>query len=342
MKISRDSWVLIVLFIVLLIGGVMLATPKRTSESKVSTTYNPDRMGVKAFYTLMSNLGYTNDRLLQPYNKIPENTKVLVVVQPHISNESIFFTEKFRVISKKERNALKDWVRGGGVVMFFSDDLKGVPAAFGSTRELGKGMVYAFNSRKGITNWGLRNGKNAVKTLEIISKHAGKRDLVLFDEYHHGFKASESSMPMGRQAKIALVMLAVAGLILCYARGRRFGAVRNLPVTDTLRPGFEFVESVGRLYQRADAADTAAEILCKSFKNNLCMKLGLSVDASGCEIMSRLESGTDEAIIKRVGEVIANCESSQAGQKPSESELLHIAREIQKLEQELRLGSVNA
>ena len=342
MKINRDSWVLIVLFIVLLVGGIMLATPKRTSESKISTTYNPDRMGVKAFYTLMSNLGYSNDRLLQPYNKIPNDAKVLVVVQPHINSERIMFEGTFRIITKKECNALRNWVQSGGVVMFFSDDLKGIPAALGSTKKLGKGMVYAFNTRKSITNWGMRDYKNAVKNLDIINKYADKRDLVLFDEYHHGFKASAASIPLGRQAKIALVMLAVAGLVLCYARGRRFGAVRSLPASDTLRPGFEFVESVGRLYQRANAADAAAEILCRSFKNGLCMKLGLSVDASRNEIIRRLESGTDDAIIKRVNEVIANCESSQAGQKPSESELLHIAREIQKLEQELGLGSVNA
>ena len=344
MKRNSDTWVLIIMFIVLLIGGILLAAPKRTSESMVSTTYNPDRMGVKAFYTLMTRLGYSNDRLLQPYNNIPGNTKVIIVVQPHIGNERIGFEGMgtFRDITSEERDSLKSWISKGGVVLFFSDNLRGVPAVFGSTQKLGKGMVYALNSRKSITNWGMRDSKNAVKILNIIEKHANKRDLVLFDEYHHGFKSESASMPIGKQAKIALIMLAIAGLVLCYARGRRFGAVRNLPSSETLRPGFEFVESVGRLYQRANAADTAAEILCKSFKNNLCMKLGLSVDASRNEIMRRLDSGTDNAIAARVGEVIANCESTKAGQKLAESELLHIAREIQKLEQELGLGINNA
>lgn len=343
MKRNKDIWVLAFLFVIVVVGGIMLAGPQSTPESDISTTYNPGKNGAKGFYTLLTRLGYTTDRLGVPYTEIPRKTRVLIVTQIYKGVEGVA-GGTFQRITREERDALRKWVESGGVVMFFSDNLVGVPAAFGATGKLGKGAVYAYNSRRPITNQGMRDYTNAVRILDTIDRHATKRDLILFDEYHHGFASSDSSFAsMSRQVKVALALLVIAGLILCHTRGRRFGAVRNSPVTETLRPGFEFVEAVGRLYQRAGAADTATDILGGSFKQNLCARLGLPGDAQRDEITRRMgSSGTNAEVVTKTDRLLRACEPQRAGQKRSEQELLHIAREIRDLEQELGLGSINA
>lgn len=349
MKRSRDIWVLVVVFILLVGAGFFLALPSHREEYTVSTTYNADPLGVKAFYTLLGErLGYTVGRLRKPYTEMPGNARLLIVVQP--ATIGIEMDEDARQllgdalgISDEERAALQSWVRRGGTVMFLSDNLAGVPATFGSDRRIGKGHVYAFSSREMITNRGMRDPRNAVKLLGIIDRHAGKRDLVLFDEYHHGDKERRPLWSyVSRQVKFAMALLLAAGLVLCHTRGRRFGAVRNLPKSETVRPGYEFVESVGRLYQRAHAADLAARILCASFRQALCARFGMPADSPRDAIARRLASDIGGGLPKRVDAVLADCDRLVAGQKPDEPELLRVATEIVTLEKEMRLGSIGA
>jgi len=325
MKVSHDGITLIVLFVALAVICALMMGPSVQTKSDLSTTYNPDANGVKAFYTLLGDrLGYSVNRLEAPYMDMPSEAKVLVVVAP---------LEQTPIVAK-ERDALENWVRAGGTAIFISDSLKNVPARFGSTRKLGKGFVYAMNSKRIITNKGMRDYKNAVNILDIIAEHAiSSRALILFDEYHHGIgQSNAAAIHIQRQVKIGIVVLAVALLVLCYGKGRRFGAVRNLPASERLRPGFEFVESIGRLYERAGAADLAAEILVKSMRQGICLKLGLSPDAPKETIVRQLESDGLEQVARKVDELLIY---EQAGQSLSKSELLHVAREIHSVEKEL-------
>ena len=143
---------------------------------------------------------------------------------------------------------------------------------------------------------------------------------------------------LSRQVKISIIVFLVAAAVLCYSKGRRFGAVRNLPKSETLRPGYQFVESVARLYRRAHATDLAAGILCDSFKQDICLRLGLPTDAEREQVVRRLQTDSKSDMGGRVDSILAHCERSQAGQKPSESELVDMAIEIRNLEQELGLG----
>jgi len=308
----------------------MLVGPGPEKESKLSTTYNAGANGVKAFYTLLGDrLGYKVERLLDPYTDMPQGAAALIVVAP-LKEEAVI---------AEESAALEDWVRAGGTAIFISDSLEGVPARFGSTRKLGKGFVYALGSVRIISNKGMRDYRNAVRALSIISKHSGPNDLILFDEYHHGLGRSQTTalvMRVHRQVKIGFVVIAVALAVLCYGRGRRFGAVRNLPAWENLRPGFEYVESVARLYGRAGAADLAAEILTRSLRQELCLKLGLAPDAPREAIVRQLESVGRPETARKVDRLLAY----QAGQKLSKPELVYIAREIHSIENELGIRTL--
>lgn len=363
MKPSRDAWFLICLFIVLAVLFALLMGPGPGAESDVSTSYSPGASGVKAFYTLLGDrLGYDVARLEVPYTEMPTKAAVLVVVAPL----------KAVPIVAQERDALESWIRAGGTAIFISDSLTNVPARFGSTRKLGKGFVYAINSRREVTNKGLRDYHNALRVLSIIAEHAepveaaagrtppqpsprwggsggtsppqpgGKGALILFDESHHGLGPSKTVALLihtPRQVKLGFVVIALAVLALCYGRGRRFGAVRNLPASESLRPEFEFVESVARLYDRAGAADLAVEILVHSMRQGLCRKLGLSPDAPRSTIFAQLESESRQQTAQSVDRLLGY---EQAGQRLSKSELLHVAREIHAVEKELGIVGIVA
>lgn len=329
MKISRDGWVLIAMFLLVFVGAILIQQPNKEKEDTISTSFNADAQGVKAFYSLLQKLGYNADRLRMPYDQMPKKAKLLIVVQP------------IAEMSDDEQWALEDWVQNGGTAIFFSDDLKNIPASFGSTQKIGRGMVYTFSSRAQITNKGMRNYRNAVQLIDLINRHAHKNDFILFDEYHHGFMESRPLLSyLSNQVKVALVMLIAAGLVLCYSRGRRFGAVRGLPKSDALRPGYEFVESVAMLYKKSGATGLAAEILCKSFKQEICRKLGVASDASTAQISWRIESDFNKDISERVDKLLAVCDGGKVKHKKTEPELLEMAREIQQLEKELGLGRI--
>lgn len=336
---NKDTWILVILFIALVGGMILLAGPKQRKEITISTSYNPDRFGVKAFYTLLDErLGYNTDRLFRPYTDIPKDAKILIVVQPEkiLKLDKETGVGKYKSITPDESDALKDWVKNGGTVIFASDDLQNVPAAFGWTRNFGKGNIYAFNSKNIITNKGMRNYKNALSLLEIINRHGGDKALVLFDEYHHGIEHQDTLWNyMNRNTKVCLALLVLAAIIAAFACGRRFGAVRELPISDSLRPGYEYIDSVGRLYQRAGATNMTLDIVFKSFKSNLCAKLGITSDATARQIADRLKSGNETAA--KTKDLIERCEKYNAGHKLPEKELLDIAKEIRQLEKELGL-----
>lgn len=340
---KKDAVILIVLLVALIVGSIFVARPKKSKESKVSTTYNADPMGTKAFYTLLQRMGYHADRLDRPYTEMPKNAKILIVVQPSTATENNSFTQNILGpgISDEESKALDNWVNSGGTVIFLADELEGVPATFGSTHKSGKGFIYAFPSRKTITNKGMRNPGNAMKLLRIIDKHASKSDLIVFDEYHHGIIQSRPLLSyISSQVWTAIIIAFIALVLLVYSRGRRFGAVRSLPPSETVRPGYEFVESVARLYQRAHASELAADVLCESFRQGLCLKLGLSSDSHTDKISSRLSEEVTAELAARANKVLAQCDRAiLAGEKPTQEELVDIARELFDLEKELGIGT---
>lgn len=347
MKVSKDAWVLTVLFIMLVIGGIYVAHPGPQKQSDISTTYNASPKGIKAFYVLLNErLGYNTERLLKPYTYMPGNARVLIVVQPldMVIDGAVF--GKGNKITERERDALMKWIKKGGTAIFLADDLRNVPAAFGSNQQIGKGFVYAFNSRNSITNSGMHNYHNAVDLINLIDKHARKTDLILFDEYHHGLRASEKPETLlsvmlnvaGPNIKFAAGIIIVAGIALLFAKARRFGAVRRLPSKETTRPGYEFVESIARLYRRAKGTDVTAIILRESFKHALCTKLGLPGDASLEDILRGFGADVDDEISKQISNVLVPAKGLKAGQRISEQELMNIAVEISRLERELGLG----
>lgn len=344
MKISKDALLIVLVFIAVFLGMRFLAGRPAPTENMVSSSLNADPRGTKAIYTLLGDkLGYNVARLTVPFDRMPAKADVLVVVEPLPAAGALLPGMEQEAVGEQEAAALADWVKKGGILILASGDLGQFPTELTRSGKLGKGRIYAYSSISALSNKGMRDGGRAVRIVNIIARHASRKDLVLFDEYHHGYGGQSSVLALiGPRVKISVLFFAAALLVGVVSQSRRFGAVRSLSEEETLRPGREFVEAVGRLYRRAGATDVASEIMLESFERKLRLKLGVSAESTPSEISSRISAASNAQIAERVTRVLAARGKASAGQKPSEQELLHITIEVQQLEKELGLERIHS
>lgn len=337
MRLSRDVWLLAVLFAGLFGALWLSAGSRQPEENKASTSFNADPLGTKAFYTLLGErLGFDVRRLTVPFDRMPRSAKVLIVVEPRADQAGLPMLAH-PPIGEREADALEAWVRAGGTLILAAGSLAEMPEQLTRTGRLGRGRIYAYSSIRKITNKGMRNPANAVELARIVARHAGKRGLVLFDEYHHGYGQPRSLWALtGPRVRLSLIFFAAALGLALYSQGRRFGAVRALLVSDVRRPGIEFVEAVGRLYQRAGAADAAAEITIDSFLRKLQAVFGFTGVLSQ-PLASRVAASAGGQAVETLRRCLDMRDRLSAGYKPSEQELLNITRDLQHLEKELGL-----
>ena len=69
-------------------------------------------------------------------------------------------------------------------MIFLSDHFKGVPQRF-------RDPSHFQGSSALVSNRGMRDPANAVRIMSVIASRASKTDLILFDEYHHGFEEQD-------------------------------------------------------------------------------------------------------------------------------------------------------
>lgn len=338
MRIPRDVWLFVFLFAGLFVGLLVVSGSWPPEENKVSSSFNADPLGTKAFYTLLGErLGFNVRRLTVPLDRMPRNAKVLIVVQPGAAEVGLPMMQQMP-IGDQEAAAVEKWVRRGGTLILAASDLEQMPGTLTRTGRLGSGHVYAYRSINRITNRGMRKPENAVEMARIVARHASRRDPIFFDEYHHGFGQSRNLWAMtGPRVKRSLAIFAAALALAVYGQGRRFGAVRALPESDARRPAIEFVEAVGRLYRRAGAADVALQITIDSFLQRLQARLAVG-DVLSPSLTSIVAASAGQEAARTLERCLAVRSRLSAGYRPSEQELLSITRDLQQMEKELRLG----
>lgn len=118
---------------------------------------------------------------------------------------------------------------------------------------VGAGEVVWWSSAAPLTNRGLRNDADLRLLLASVGA-PGRR--VLFDEYIHGAREGLWATARGTPALALCWQLAAIGLLLVLSFGRRSGPLRALDRAKRASP-LEFAESMGALYQKAGASETA-------------------------------------------------------------------------------------
>jgi hypothetical protein len=128
----------------------------------------------------------------------------------------------------------------------------------------------------------------AVRVLEYVSADGpgGRRDRLVFDEYHQGFGDQPGTMRgifryLGRTASGHLVLqLAGAGLVLLLAVGPRLLTPRPTERIERRSP-LEHVDALARAYRMVGASRTATSRLLHGVRRRVEHALGLRAAASG-------------------------------------------------------------
>ena len=145
---------------------------------------------------------------------------------------------------------------------------------------VGKGEAIWWSSPMPLTNAGIREDASLALVLASLgpAKAGDERRVVLFDEFLHEQRESIGDTLAGLPWWALGGQLATVVLLLVLSFGRRSGPLR-MPVEVPRTSPVEFAESMGRLYQRANATEAAVEAARGQMMRFLAESCGLSHEA---------------------------------------------------------------
>ena len=208
------------------------------------------------------------------------------------------------------------------------------------TVPVGKGRLIAIADDGFASNSSLPRSENAVFLAHLIAAAAPPGGAVLFDEYHHGDVALENGgsvwAALGRPLQLALIQLALAGLLVAAVAAVRFGLPVPLGRGQT-RTSTEYVASLAGLYQRAKASPAALETLYRQFLRDLSARLALTPDVSLEQLADVAAQGG--AVRKdTLRRLLATCEQRLDSGHITEPELLDLTRQMEAVRKDLGLA----
>ena len=184
---------------------------------------------------------------------------------------------------------------------------------------LGKGSVIWWENAMPLTNGGLTQASNLNLFLNSVGRTRGER--VLWDEYFHGERAGLWTYLSRTPLPWALLQASVLALALILTYSRRSGPLAVTSEPSRLSP-LEFVDTVGSLYSRKQAAAEALEIVLHRFKS----RLALTSPPAGRERElpnARVDAAT-EAAAPGTSRLVAECEAELKTGTTSESKALQL------------------
>jgi len=171
--------------------------------------------------------------------------------------------------------------------------------------------------------------------LNSVGPAAGQR--LLWDEYFHGERRSIYSYLATTPLIWGLAQGGVLMLAVFATFSRRSGPVRPLVPVSRLSP-LEFVESLGGLYQRAQAGGAAVRVAHQRFRYLLIKRLGLGSNATKKELAA--------AVRERLGwkepglnEVLYRCERAANNSELEDEEALQLVQALEQYTRVLRLSA---
>jgi hypothetical protein len=148
---------------------------------------------------------------------------------------------------------------------------------------LGDGEILWWAGTQPLTNGGLVELQNTSLFLNAMSNSDGSPRSVLWDEYFHGDDSSLWSYIAKTPVPSGLWQLALAAAIVLFSFSRRSGPSVAPAVTSRLSP-LEFVDTMGQLYQRADATAVAVEVPYLRLRRQLARRVGRESSLTDAEL----------------------------------------------------------
>ncbi len=192
-----------------------------------------------------------------------------------------------------------------------------------------------------VSNQGIRLGSNPTLVMNLIrdlavdpatDENGGDVTVrqIYFDEYHHGFSTGNSLIFdyfRGTPVLLTALQLLLLGACLIFSLGRRFSRPLPLQTIDRHSP-LEFVSSMASLQQAAEARDLAIENIYPQFRRELCLHLGLPVNAHNDAILATLRQQSREDFSLEIGRIMVECELAIRGEHLQDHQLVGLISRI--------------
>jgi hypothetical protein len=162
-------------------------------------------------------------------------------------------------------------------LVHYSDEDRPIVVSY----KVGKGEVIWWASSRPLTNIGIRESGNLGLLLGSLGNTKSVR--ILWDEYFHEDQRPLISYIWEPPLFSGLLQFVLIFLVALLTFGRRNGPIRPLYEPSRLSP-LEFVHTLGGLYQRAKATETALEVPYNRFRSLLTKRLGMKADTPSAQL----------------------------------------------------------
>jgi hypothetical protein len=237
-------------------------------------------------------------------------------------------TEALQIPSPKEYQPqlLTPLTRGGAIQMSPAAYWKGnLPGTLVHYADENRPIVVSYNFGRGEVIWWASStplsnaaiGKSGNMALLLNSLGDAKDVHILWDEYFHSVSDSLMSYVLDPPAFFGLAQCLLVFLALMFTFSRRNGPIHPLPEPSRLSP-LEFVNTLGKLYRRANAIHSALEIPYARFRMLVTRRLGINADVAAADlalaVKNRLRYKDDSlaALLQQIEDALHNPELKEA------------------------------
>jgi len=363
----------------IMVSVALFISSGQGSKAEVPTTYSTGSGGAKAAYLLLQQSGYTQSRWERPLDELPNSAhQVLILADPEEAptkqeREGLtkFISDGGRVIAtgmvagiylprsastvdfegvswKEARGVTPSAItRAAPVIVlgsqaYWDSTIVASPlyADGEHTRVVkynyGKGEVIWWAAATPLTNGGIQEMGNLDFFLACLGDAPSE---VLWDEYVHGYRASLGASVTHSPVMWIFLQLALLSLAILATFSRRNGPIFALAKKPRLSP-LEFVNTLGGLYERANAAAVAVDVSYQRFRYWLTRRLGMASNASVADLRAAI-AGRLNFADERLGPALAECESARYNPSLPPAEALRLVQELDDYALKLRLFRVS-
>ncbi len=163
-------------------------------------------------------------------------------------------------------------------VVHYAHEGKGIVVSY----KIGQGEVIWWGADTPLTNAGIRESGNLGLLLNSLGN--SKEVRILWDEFFHSYHIETTdymALPAVRYGLFLQCGLVFLALLFTYSR--RHAPIHPVSEPSRLSP-LEFVHTLGSLYRRANATNTALEVPYNRFRSLLTRRLGLRPDTSSADL----------------------------------------------------------
>lgn len=195
--------------------------------------------------------------------------------------------------------------------------------------KIGRGKLLWWAAPTPLTNSHISDEGNASLLLDAVGDggNASERPIrIYWDEYFHGERGSLWGYIAGTPVVWGLAQLGLLGVVVFFTFGRRNGPVVAAAQTSRLWP-LEFVDTLGALYERAEATPAAIDIVYRDFRLAMTQHLRMPPDIS--------DAALGQAVARRLGwhgpemaRTLGWASAASRGKKLDATEALQLVREL--------------